>query len=655
MVIFDVEPLSRAIICNEPESIVRLLELNPSLVVDMPSFGFDSHLHMALKLGRLNCFEQLLETLQMLEIPGPPPIQGSLQAPMGSRGRYQSHALPEWLVKQCVRQTRDLETDSFLSRDPQRLEASRQPCWYLGPLSLLIVNGCPMRPRYFGWWPRQTSWCPTCPEVYFTELRNRRQQVRALALQLFNPIEIRKFDLDKEILLDRHYASVIQHLQGLDVQVPIHLIDADKGAEPLPLYHGRMDRAVVLREFDHAHHQRLWWAPDPGIHTAVATHLYDAGFRDFEAPLHCGMTLLEYHTAISWMWPRQPSSWNMICWILDHSTRVADILAKPWRAKLELGIPCPIARCVACNPHDVAPLATVAHILSSALGFDMSEHIKVTLYEASGPWRPKLVQVALNSTYRDGTGCVCAPNGRTPFMYLLRGYTDRHLFNQNSSSLATAMAGFIRVCGAEWKIWHFQQAFRLLTFEALWLEHTCELTQEELEEEMSHCVRTGLSGSGSVPDELKKRLFTDIVSKMTEMVQVEFVDAFHPPAPSEKYGSGESSDKKCSVDDYDDGYPPYILSSGAQQTQLQSGPTEFRSSIWRSWLERWTELVDGALVDLNDNAPVDDLKTATEAIGVIWGPPKPNPGINFKPWRRYLPDSDQGSSLEYWAQRLDEI
>ncbi|KAH7038351.1 uncharacterized protein B0I36DRAFT_316042 [Microdochium trichocladiopsis] len=632
---FHVEPLSRAIIADQPDVVARLISTSPGLLDEEPTFGFRTHLHLAIGMGRFHCFERLVKSLEAVDNYGnlsPRRLDRLLMTSDETWGT----TLAEYIVESCEGSNltcHDLEPNGAVIP---------QSCWHATALLLIFAHKCSMRPRQMHLDPRGHVYYCRCTAVYFNELKHRRQLVRSIALQHLGPLEIRRFGLDQDLLLDRHYASVIKQLRSQDVHIPSYLIDAETDDQLLPLYHWSYE-TVGLKEsfFRGGKHLGTVYA----LNTAVLAALSWSGFRDFQAPLPNGMTILDYHILnIKYPWWDPYRTWDTIDWILTHLADEAITLGSAWKPKHAPHLVSP-SMCVACRHQNAVPQATVAHMLSGALALDIPTQCEPTEWYPQATWLNLLVKIS-QMTVNDGTICLCSPQGRMPFMYFLLDYITEYLDHETPSTLSKAMNGIIRICGAPWQAWHYQWAFRLLTFEAFWLEHTCDYAQDDIEEERLCSNVEDDSQPARNRDAAARAAFEDIASEFHARIARSGMSGSldRTQDDADTHGTENPSIAQDVVDIQQDSVP-------AQNASDEDDFNIHASRIWESWLEEWVERVDHALAELSDSESQEDHVQASEAdvLGVRWCEP---PG---RVDEEVDPSEPNYTSLEYWAWRFEEI
>lgn len=167
-------------------------------------------------------------------------------------------------------------------------------CPWASSLVLMAREGC-----LFGLLPQlgvlgNFSCCVHCAEAYANGLRERRRDLKQLALKVLPSTISERLGLLQPKLLGRHAAAVIQTLQGFGVKVPARLSIANAEDNHVPLYHSPWAREEMLNA------------------------LHAAGFQDTDAPDQDGLTPLQ--RSVCKAGPLFPLTSQ---WLLDHGADMA--------------------------------------------------------------------------------------------------------------------------------------------------------------------------------------------------------------------------------------------------------------------------------------------------------------------------------------------
>lgn len=142
-----------------------------------------------------------------------------------------------------------------------------------------------------------------------------------------------------------------------------------------------------------------------------------------------------------------------------------------------------------------------------------------------------------------------------------------HYEDHTTEFLVGALDLVIETCDSAWEPWHFRAAFRLVTFEALSLRHTCNGV-------VNHGSTEHITESASAIQ--VERVFGEVVEWSNDMVSDYFsvsrVDVSQQSQTSK-------SDAHGRLEGVDEGGPPSSV----------SGAAGVPDTVWKSWLKRWTQ------------------------------------------------------------------
>lgn len=176
-------------------------------------------------------------------------------------------------------------------------------------------------------WPvAQNGVCRHCLSRYAAELKLRRDELKALALESLPVADIIELGLDTDDLLDRHAPTVVERLHACDVSIPPYLFTSYYYPDILEehcYYRETRDPSAYLTTLPVYHTLRMEFD--------FANALWKAGFRDLEAPFADGSNVLE-----NVMVP-EASPWSdnnckgpiYLAWIFRHCRTVLSLLRAP--------------------------------------------------------------------------------------------------------------------------------------------------------------------------------------------------------------------------------------------------------------------------------------------------------------------------------------
>ncbi|KAH7030609.1 uncharacterized protein B0I36DRAFT_430916 [Microdochium trichocladiopsis] len=604
--------LSEAIIRNEAACVRDLIYHYPGWLDDKPAFGVKSYMHLALYTA--HCFEDLVSGLVMAaedKVPNASKMLNWLLEYADSSGR----TLAELVVSAC---SQEFHPTSHGKR-----------CWYTSILHVLFAKRCRMRPSRLTMPPWISARCQTCLHTYVLELRDRRNYLKDIALRHFTVHQIRRYELDEDAPLDRHTALVVQELRQLQIHIPKYLITAEDDQDICPLWHSPMQhtwRSSGLIRY-----------PSVPMCIPLASALYTFGFRDSQAPLHDGSTFL--HHLIHLLYtplPFDPANLQTLRWALQDSTPTTVTLESFWRFGSDAHRDCILCVWMTSNLN-----LTVAHVLAGALGRTLSVFADPSNLSSRRESWLSLVSEIMPLTLMDTSACLCSQDGRTPFVIFLQQYFSQwsNLSNFGTPTfLASHLRSVILACGRAWTPPTFQAAIRLLTFEALSMEHTCN---DPPGSDCDHDLAVDLDPApANTQTDPSVAIFSKLVKEFDSMIRAEVqVDTSEIQGDALKFADGEEGlhNELISLDD----------SHCESANRVSLGDSRgISQATWERWLHVWVELLDAEISDLHAQSIEDDHLKAAEKLGIKWCQPPPT---------KQQPLGQDMSSLEFWMGELDKI
>lgn len=215
----NIDPLSEAIMRNQPCAVDHITRAHPALLYRKASFWFASPLHLSLTIGyyvkeittailndqrRSNSNERkLLESLHYFD---DPKVEAQIPYPV------------HYTMWTCG-QARDYGLVEFDDRFKMAPILPGESCWYTAQLDLSLRHGAlvilPVP---------QDGVCRHCFSRYATELRLRRNELKTLGLENLPPADIIELGLHTDQVLDRHAKAVVERLHALGVSIPHYLL-----------------------------------------------------------------------------------------------------------------------------------------------------------------------------------------------------------------------------------------------------------------------------------------------------------------------------------------------------------------------------------------------------------------------------------------------
>ncbi|KAI1358400.1 hypothetical protein F5Y08DRAFT_350876 [Xylaria arbuscula] len=366
----------------------------------------------------------------------------------------------------------------------------------------------------------------SCVDLLFTMLKQRREELKVLALNNLTEAEATSFNLQENTVLDCNASRVRDFLVKRCIHVPSWMSE-------LPM--------------------RL-------------------GFRDVDScqpltrtPLLMGPEIINTR------------------WLIEHG-------ADYWTPYKE-------RRNWIDTPY--API-TQAHFVLSEMGYSLlrfHQHHCAESDAENEAYRFTFEKLAQVQTSDDCVSCFCFTGGCTPYKAFFDGAGWRET-NHSPQELAESWLKCSRTLQSKVSRAHSVAALRRITFDALKLSHTCcdlgsapgcqasILTQEEVAEIHSE----------------QDALLTLLSNHLIVLDQI-------------------------------------ALENRGDEPLIISDPEEF-------WLHRWLPQMEEALKSLDDDKITDEERSASKALGVVWGPPRPEV---MKPgdWT-----SDYMVELEDWTPEI---
>lgn len=312
---------------------------------------------------------------------------------------------------------------------------------------------------------------------YATEVRNRRERLKHLALQHFTYSEIDDFGLNNGNILDSQTTRVIEQLQIRNVPVPTSL-----GVNyPCPAEY---------------HHVSLYQFL-PRLRDAEI--FFSLGFRDFNTVNKLGFPMLA-------AFAEEGRSLPYLLWLLEHGAQLyhrLDYTSHTHTTQRIWG---------ATSAHWI--FYCIGSCLSSGARFD---HDTVTAFDSL---QLKIMPVDIT----DECHCRCSLRGCSPFLWMLKTMAQR--CSEGYQQLAHKLSWYIRHHGSHMTAQHHKECIRFITFEALDTQHTCcaggsrndrvpnydKQDVQEIQEDQAYLL------------EILEHLVLDFENKVTDILQSEIAD-----------------------------------------------------------------------------------------------------------------------------------
>lgn len=567
---FEPDPISEAILLRiQPDRARNLAQYHPTLFDSTPAFNFRTHLHLAIEAKQ--CFSELL--MGLLSAATEENLAAS--ATLASLLVYQdvqSGSLAEVLVTSC----------DTLCPWTRRAKDRRQPCWAASMLKTwFALHGSIHHSSLYIY----DDQCNSYLDLYTAELARRRQTLKHLAARHLTPLQVKHFELDLTPPLDRHANSVVKALREIKIDIPSYLITVDSDSD-LSAFWPNLSRL------------------DTG-HIIWARSLYSAGFRDISMSLVDSCTALR---ALIYDGPAQVNAlklFNLIDWVVEHSPTGSMVLCEAWGATRTVHSADRSLNCVVYRHENAVTHGTIAHFLGGSIGYRLYlkswcafDREKTPVHLGHHPLLAKILPL----TIVDHTSCVCSPLGRTPFAYMLMDFLISDLCLDTAQHFADALDNLANAFGDLWEPWHFKAAVRLITFEWLAMEHTCDFYQQDIDHD----------NQGTAFDSMLEELLEEITNEFDDLIDKRFTTS--KPFPTAECRS-QGSETGTAADE------PVVMSTREQRDQN----CRAAAAMCEPWLERWVERMDMVLEQLYPRDAAIKHCDATEELGILWCEPLPPP------------------------------
>ncbi|KAJ1322913.1 fungal STAND NTPase-like protein [Microdochium nivale] len=608
--VYQIDPLSEAIVCNDRARVTTLLRQNPSLLSETPTFAEPTHLHLAVNTRK--CVDELLS--------------GILSA-AGDGERHASALL------ELVRTTLGSDGTSLADYSAGSCtwsEGDGQTCQNYSNLAKVLALRSSMRPQH----TISLLQCPDCLSVYLQELAHRRKDLENLALGHLTLFQVQEYGLGNGELLDRHVSSVVRSLDQIRVSIPSYMVTADSPSSIVPIWHTLLN---IHEEWDG--YTRNFVSRDH-MDSSTMEALFCAGFKDISDPFPDGDTFLGrvVHHALRCV-DGYSEPWSCIWWLLDHFYEPENLLT-PWKGNQQR-----LHQDVNCWSNTNGS-TTIAHMVGGLVGLSVSKQLQTYGRYYTNSDKDAYMSVAhaiLLLRVVDDSTCLCSPRGRTPFVYSLLGLVSTSDLFRTPQKYAGALKLSMIILGVSWEQWHYEAAFRLFTFEALGMEHTCDRAHEDAD---SCCSET----DDPDPQTSLATILKDIADEFDSIFKTAFnirlaePNASEPERMSPLSGTAEDdSDTECESEGENGSTRRSLLQDCPRTEVLISATTK------QNWIDLWERRLDDALLQISRSDIDEASLRAAEAIGVVWcEPPPPPPQSRTHDWR-------ERHKKEFWLRNLDDI
>ncbi|KAH7025115.1 uncharacterized protein B0I36DRAFT_417155 [Microdochium trichocladiopsis] len=608
------DPLSEAIVLDDAVSVTEMVRCQPYLLGDQAALGHGTHVELALFTGQ--CFEALVSGLILGEQDG----NDLASAKLRGVAEYQNSSgetLAELVLTICSEQMHG---------------RVHELCWCYSHMVQLFKIRCRIRSSRSFFRRILRLVCPPsseCLALYLSELAHRRDHLRDLARRHLSRQEVTEFALNQDAPLDRHTLQVVQHLRNLGIKISSFLTTADDDSDLRPIWHLLFEVVAEASRKGSLHRTHMY--------SAIASGLRRAGFHDSEAPFSDGSNFLYQLVHVvgqseeNWRYP----PWDLLKYAVSGGADWTTTIQSTWNLYCASSKSCKICRATKSKQG-----VTIAHVLAVGLRY---VHAKLGYTVKEPKSRRSLLANISHLTHMDSSLCLCSGTGRTPFMYWLTeslAVLDNGTPWRSPQWLADRLLEMIAEFGTSWNTQHYLAAFRLLTFEALSLEHTCGLTPDD---------EPPLHDPDNAHDELVESLFHEIVAECYSMIggRTGYVLAQEKPVEQDLPEEREPGDQ-----DQETGNTPNSDILAGSTFASSDGFSDSARPLWQHWLGVWVTRLNRVLDSLHDQSIRDNHKQAAESIGVVWcEPPPPSPPSGDES----VEEQADRSNLEYWLAKLDEI
>ncbi|KAI0856008.1 hypothetical protein F4860DRAFT_519236 [Xylaria cubensis] len=360
----------------------------------------------------------------------------------------------------CLRLILEASGSSILeNRDAENLIPLDYACYssYRESVLLLLASGSRIRSKTL-------YLCDeSCRNDVFIALKQRRHELKRLALDNLTETEAESLRLYDNTVLNSNVVKVLELLQGRGVSIPSHLYDEGE------VYHKNCYRQVDYRN--------------------IFDQLWALGFRDIDDFNHIGELPVTEHS--------EPDA---LRWLIEHG-------ADYWTPYNERS-----------GSLRITDSVTPTHFMLAGIGLQLNSRRKSPGSLETFQW---LVEKLLPVRVGDECSCICSVGGCKP----LKGFWDGRMTSRYSySRYAPTLEDPTRICVNFIKA--FQTCLhqddlallvRRLTFDSLELRHTCcDISYAVWENTRWRCITEEIDEINSEQSALLS-LFADLMSYFEEV------------------------------------------------------------------------------------------------------------------------------------------
>lgn len=459
-------------------------------------------------------------------------------------------------------------------------EARLCPC--IEPLKILLRSGCPLTPaRDFhgkSWNAIGRASVHARLELVL-DLRERREELRALASERLSSLDLKKLNLGPGVLdITAEKVEAMLESRGTDVptRLRVRWHPEEEGVAPIGRYRSSVYYNITLTE--------------------VASTFFDLGFRDTDetVPETWEEDLCQDDFPFDSACTQNPNA-IYLKWLLDHGLQLRwwwMYVPPVWQRRASNGF-------VAAGVLGSAFFAHPLHLVDTKLPMPdtyWDQQMRAARYLHN--------ELIISSAEKDTCECACSEDGCTPLLRML-GSTQLptgEIWGRNSESNQETFKKYMKGYGLCLGQRQYLAALRFITFDALQLRHTCREERNE---------NWWLSGSSDGSASEYGDHEHDSIGKL-EILLEEFGEQLFAPRPKRN--------QSCAFADTDDGLnsPETTSTLGESHDWSECSKVITKAENDAFWDGYWPQRVREANRAAESHRPWSQDKAAAAQLGVIW-------------------------------------
>jgi hypothetical protein len=368
------------------------------------------------------------------------------------------------------------------SAAPQGSGSFRCPC--TRSAEILLDADCAILHAFSGYYfgMMMENATPCCRAVYFAGLKDRRERLKKLAVELLDELDIEALELRNGSILDARAAQVVQKLEQRNIKIPAAL-------------------QVETRAF------KPWLHPYRSIYHMIsriqlADELFQQGYRDIDVIDNLGLTPLvcvnlHCHRPLQYM-----------IWLIEHGADPFRLLQPTLRTMSDLGAT------------GITPAHYCFRVLGASLG-DPARWEACDIDDEELNAVRKLNRLVLVENLNIACTCTClSGRGCGPFDVMLQAFHGGE--PPKTLTSAIMMVWYFKQFGADLQRKYLFSSIRFLTHLRLEIAHTCNYdgTRKYTDEEIQD-----LQDEQSQTIDLLEDLVQEFNAKADMISQVDMTDS----------------------------------------------------------------------------------------------------------------------------------